>query len=282
MKYLSLFPTVLLSLALQAQTTATSSAAANGSAAAAGQTGTHEAQAAASAAGTTNVSAELTKRIDTKNAKVGDAVEARTTKAAKLADGTTLPRGTKLVGKVVDARARSSADKTSHLAFSLDQAIMHDGRQIPVHAVLTSLTGPASAATSADDDMAVSTPVGSAAAGSGATGGARSAGAGGMLGGVGRTAGGVVGGATNTVGTAGNTVRSTASSAVNETREVGGRVAGAASSSLDHVPVANIPGVTLSSSTSAESSGSLDATGKNISLENGTKMTLNVSAGTNQ
>jgi hypothetical protein len=70
------------------------------------------------------VNAELTKRIDAKKAKVGDTVEAKTTSAVKLPDGTELPKGTKLTGKVTDVRAKSNSDKTSHLAFNLDEALM--------------------------------------------------------------------------------------------------------------------------------------------------------------
>ncbi len=78
------------------------------------------------------VNAELTKRIDAKKAKVGDTVEAKTTSAVKLPDGTELPKGTKLVGKVTDVRARSNSDKTSHIAFNLDEALMKDGREVPL------------------------------------------------------------------------------------------------------------------------------------------------------
>jgi len=45
----------------------------------------------------------------------------------------------------------------------------------------------------------------------------------------------------------------------------------------DRVPVANLPGVVLTSSDGVSSSGSLDSN-KNISLESGTKMTLNLLA----
>jgi hypothetical protein len=293
MKYLSLVPIAFFSLALQAQTAGTSAAsiaAANANAAvshdavqsgtsaqsgAAGQTISRAGQAAlsSSSAASTNVSAELTKKIDTKNAKVGDAVQARTTSAAKLADGTKLPRGTKLLGRVTDTHARSSADQTSHLAFTLDRAVLRDGSEIPVHAVLTSVTGRAMASASAGDDMPM--PSGAAMAGGGASGGGR----GGMLGGAGRTAGGVVGGATNTVGNAGGAVQSE-TGLVGQGGVTGTSIAngGGSSVALDHVPVANLAGVTISSATSSSSSGSLDAAGRNISLESGTQMTLNVSA----
>jgi hypothetical protein len=272
MKYLSILPIAVFSIALQAQTNASGAANADAATTAAAQAE----HVSASAAEATNVSAVLTKRVDTKNAKVGDEVEAKTTSAAKLADGTKLPKGTKLLGKVTETHARSSADKSSHLAFSLDRAVLHDGHEIPVHATLTSLTRPSAIAASTADDMSMQSS-GGALANAGAAGGSR----GGLLGGAGRTAGGAVGGATNTVGNVGSAVRSDTGSALSGTSALGTGAAENASSvgSLDHVPVANMPGVTLSNATNANGSGSLDAASRNITLDSGTQMTLNVSAG---
>jgi hypothetical protein len=88
------------------------------------------------------VNAELTKRIDSKRAKAGETVEARTTSAVKLPDGTELPKGIKLAGKVTDVRARSNTDKTSHIAFNLDQALMKDGHEVPLRVMVMSATAP--------------------------------------------------------------------------------------------------------------------------------------------
>ena len=258
-------------------------------ASAAGQATSRTGQAALSStsSSSTNVAAELTRKIDTKHAKVGDAVEARTTSAAKFADGTKLPRGTKLLGKVTEIQARSSTDPNSHLAFTLDRAVLRDGREIPLHAVLTSVTGRAAGAGAGDD---IGMPSGPVMAGGGVSGGGR----GGMLGGVGRTAGGVGSAANGVVGGAANTVDSTAGNlgaATQQQAALVGRDASAAAGvanstgsgvALDHVPVANLSGVTLSNMTSATGSGSLDAAGRNISLDSGTQMTLNVSASQQQ
>src|SRR5260370_25078846 len=80
--------------------------------------------------------------MGTKNAKQGDEVNARVTDTAKLADGTELPRGTKLLGKVTDVKAKSKEDKSAHLAFNIDHAVLKDGKQVPVVVVVTSVTGP--------------------------------------------------------------------------------------------------------------------------------------------
>jgi hypothetical protein len=88
------------------------------------------------------VNAELIKRIDAKKAKVGETVEARTTSAVNLPDGTEFPKGTKLAGKVADVKARSNTDKTSHIAFNLDQALMRDGHEVPLRVMVMSATAP--------------------------------------------------------------------------------------------------------------------------------------------
>jgi hypothetical protein len=47
----------------------------------------------------------------------------------------------------------------------------------------------------------------------------------------------------------------------------------------NQVPVGNLPGVVLSAASDTNSAGSLDAAGQTISLESGTKLTLNLSSG---
>lgn len=259
---------VALSLSAQAQTGAQASQAGAASAAAG--------QASASAAEATNVSAELTKSIDTRHARVGDAVEARTTSAATLANGTKLPRGTKLLGKVTQVQAKSKADNASHLAFMLDRAVLRHNREVPVHVMLTSVTA-ITAMTAMAGDGLPSASTGMAGGGS-AMASPRPVG-GGVVGGVGSAAGGLAGGAVNTLGNTAGAVRSGAGSVMNGTNAAVGTAADVGvNGTVDHAPVANLPGVTLSSAANASSSGSLDASGRNIDLMSGTKMTMAISA----
>ena len=235
MKYLSLLTVLLFSVAMQAQ-------------------------------GLSNVSAELSKKIDTKNAHVGDAVEARTTNAVTLPDGTQLPKGTKLAGKVTDVHAKSSADKTSHVAFTLDRAILRDGREVPIHTTLAALSVPSVAAETAANE--VSADAGTPAM-RGAGGGTPTAY---LSGGASRSAVTVPDATNKAIGNAvtgtglpmGSAPPSTAAPETNAT--VGPH--------LDHVAVAHLPGVTFSSAILGKETGSLDATGQNISVEGGTQMTL--------
>ena len=102
----------------------------------------HGQTSASNAAPGVRVNAELTKRIDGKKVKVGETVEAKTTGAAKLPDGTELPKGTKLSGRVTDARARSNTDKTSLIAFIIDQALLKDGHEVPLRVMVIAATAP--------------------------------------------------------------------------------------------------------------------------------------------
>jgi len=228
-----MIPMAIFSLALQAQTGAVG-AEQTTSPTAAAQAG-HQIAAA-------SVSAELTKRIDTKNAKQGDEVNARVTDTAKLPDGTELPRGTKLLGKVTDVKAKSKEDKSAHLAFNLDHAVLKDGKQVPVVVVVTSVTGPSQGSAQA------MMPGGGASS---------------------STSGG-------SSGSMGSSTPSTPSAPVmSDTGQ--SNAGGVLKSAQDRVPVGNMPGVILSAAPGT--AGTLEAAGDNISLDSGTKLTLNVAPG---
>jgi len=97
----------------------------------------------AGAATTTIVTAELAQKVNSKNAKVGDDVVAKTTEEAQLADGTKLPKGTRLMGKVTEVQAKAGAQQDGHLAFLLDHAVVKDSPDIAIHATLISISAPA-------------------------------------------------------------------------------------------------------------------------------------------
>jgi hypothetical protein len=228
----------IFSLALQAQTGGAGGGVQAGQPIGAAQAGQPMAAAA--------VSAELTKRIDTKNAKQGDEVDARVTDTARLPDGTELPRGTKLQGKVTDVKAKTKEDKSAHLSFNIDRAVLKDGKQLPVVVVVTSVTGPSQ---------------GSAQA---------------MMPGGGASPGTSGGGSSGSMGSSAPSTPSAPVMADSGQSNAGGVLKNA----QDRVPVGNMPGVTLSGpGNTAGSAGSLDASGGNISLDSGTKLTLTVAAG---
>src|SRR5271166_6140831 len=60
--------------------------------------------------------AKLAGNLNTKSAMVGDAIVAKTTNASVFKDGTDLPQGTKLIGKLVAVQSKQDGGGTSTLA----------------------------------------------------------------------------------------------------------------------------------------------------------------------
>jgi hypothetical protein len=259
-KTLSLFSLAVVSIALHAQTSASPQVPDPAMTPGTTQTGTQPQTtsdtSATSASQQTphasqvqgaSVTAELTKGIDTKRAKVGDEVNAKTTNEAKLPDGTVLPKGTKLTGNVVDVTAKSKEQKNSHLVISLNRLVMKDGSDKPIHAAVTSVTAPASNQMA---DMPMSSGGGSAPSGSAGSAGGGSA-----------------------TSSAPSTPSLPSSSMSSQAQSAEG---GVLKSTNDRVPVGNLPNVVLSAPSTPQSAGVLDGVGENISLQSGTKLTVNV------
>jgi len=66
------------------------------------------------------VSGELESKLDSKTAKVGDSVVVKTKAAVKTADGTVIPKGARLVGRVTDVQAHGSGNADSRMAILFD------------------------------------------------------------------------------------------------------------------------------------------------------------------
>jgi len=76
----------------------------------------------------------LTGKVDTKKAKVGDTVSAKTLNALTLLDGTAIPAGTKLVGKVTAVQPKSGG--TAELAFVITEIDRKGATALAVRGVL--------------------------------------------------------------------------------------------------------------------------------------------------
>jgi len=88
--------------------------------------------------------ADLKSGLDSKKAKNGDAVNAQASEAVKSSDGRTiLPKGSKLIGHVAQATAKSKGDGQSALGIIFDKAILKDGREVPLSAGIQALASPA-------------------------------------------------------------------------------------------------------------------------------------------
>jgi hypothetical protein len=224
----------------------------------------------ASLASGTAVQAVLTGSLDAKKNKPGDAVAAKTTKAVKSQGKVIIPRGSKLVGHVTEAKTRAKGESESALGIVFDKAILRNGQEVPLNVTIQALAAAETetSSTLGDDSLAS----GSSAVASGATSGR------GALGGVTSSAGGAVGAATNTAtnvrGTTDGALSSTANTAGSATGAVGGLNA-AGQLNPNSSGVFGLNGLNLNSVTSNSTQGSLiTSTGKTVHLESGTQMLL--------
>ena len=266
------------------------------------------------------VPTELTSKVDSKTAAVGLEVTARTLEPAKLADGTSLPRDTKLVGHVLRVQAESKDQPFALLAITFDRAELKDGSKVALRSLIRMVAPPARVPA---DDRAFA-PAGSRGGSSPMGGGVMNGGGmgGGGMGGGGMGGGGMGGGGmrpAGSIGSSGSTSTGTrggttpgggglgdgesdgglgGSLPTQTTRTVGQRtgttlggmttVTGPAGGANMPVTKAGettstaprataLPGVMLSTATGdASVSGVLMASGQNISLSNGTQITLGV------
>jgi hypothetical protein len=86
--------------------------------------------------------AELTKGVNSKRAKPGDEVKARVTQDVMAKGLIVLPRESQLVGHVTEAKARSKEDPESRLSIIFDKALLKNGKQIGMSALVQALAPP--------------------------------------------------------------------------------------------------------------------------------------------
>ncbi len=83
--------------------------------------------------------AELTSKLDTKSAKVGDAVMAKTVADLKMTDGSIIPKGSKLEGRVTQVESKAAGNGNVSLGILFDQLDVKGGHQKPIHGVLVAI-----------------------------------------------------------------------------------------------------------------------------------------------
>jgi len=228
-------------------------------------------------AGTT-IPATLSKPVDARKAKSGDQVMAKTTQDVRADSGVMIPRGSRLVGHVTDAKAKAKGDSESALGIAFDRAILRNGQEVPLNATIRALAASTNSASSSMGDESLG------GSGSSSLGGDMSATAPAA-----HAGGGVLGGAANTVGGAAGTVGSTAGGAVsgvgNTAANVGanaggavrGTTLGAGQLTSQSQGVIGLNGLSLSSAASNSTSGTLiTSTGKDVKLDSGTQMLLQI------
>jgi hypothetical protein len=202
----------------------------------------------------TQVTGELQNSLDVQHAKVGDEVILKTTSAVKQNGQVVIQKGSRLVGHVTEVQQRAKGQAASKVGVLFD-TLSQGGNQIPINAVVTSITQ-AHANSSVGDD--ISTDVSGSST---TTTSARSSSSGGgLLGGVGNTVGGVVNTTTQTVGGVTNTAGQTLG---NTTQAVGGTLRGIQ--------------ISQSGSASANGGSTLSLNDGNLRLDKGTTFNLTLS-----
>lgn len=92
--------------------------------------------------------AELTKSLDAKKAKTGDEITAKLTQDVKVNGNVVLQKGSKLVGHVTEAQARTKEGE-SKLGVVFDKAISKNGQEMAFNGVIISFSAPVDSQTTA-------------------------------------------------------------------------------------------------------------------------------------
>lgn len=221
----------------------------------------------------TTLQAELSKSLDAKKAKPGDEVTAKLTQDVKENGKVVLHKGSKLVGHVTEAQAKSKENAESRLGVVFDKAMLKGGEEMAFNGVIQAVAPPVQGTLSVAGDE--NSSLGSGMGSPSSMGGGHSGG-GGPLGSVTSTAGSTVNSATGAVGnTAGSVTNSTGAvnGAVNRTAGV---AANGALNSAAH-GVVGMQGVQLTGAAAGSAQGSvISSASRNIKLDGGTQMILQI------
>jgi hypothetical protein len=118
---------------------------------------------------------QLSKSLDSKKLKAGDPVEAKITVELRAADGTVIPRGSRVTGHVTEASSRAKGDAQSSLGIVFDRIVLKDGKNLPLAASIQAVGAPPSFSPAAPMGSSAPMPGGAGApsprAGVGNTGG---------------------------------------------------------------------------------------------------------------
>ena len=90
----------------------------------------------------TIIPAELSKSVDAKKAKAGDKIEAKTPVDLLSHGKIVIPKNSKIIGHVTEAKARSKESPDSMVGIAFDRISMRDGRDVPIQAVVQAIARP--------------------------------------------------------------------------------------------------------------------------------------------
>jgi hypothetical protein len=123
------------------------------------------------------VNGELVSKLDSKTAKTGDSVVVQTKASVKTADGTEIPKGSKLVGHVLGAKP-SGAGENAQVVLQFDHFELKGGQNLAVHSQIQSIAPAGGAATTSGSGAVSAPPAGgsSSPSASGTSGGSKASG----------------------------------------------------------------------------------------------------------
>jgi hypothetical protein len=105
----------------------------------AGAGGQKSAREAAKRATGHTVAATLDKPLDADKCKAGDEITAHISQSSK-GRNVALPQGTKLVARIVQAKASGQDGVSSQVTINFDRAVTPDGKELPIHASIASVS----------------------------------------------------------------------------------------------------------------------------------------------
>lgn len=111
---------------------------------------------------------ELESKLDSKSAKPGDSVVLKTTAKTVMANGTVIPKGSKIMGHVTGVQAHDDQSPNGQVTLQFDQAQLKGGQTLPLLSTLQSVSPSES---SAADTGGGAMPMASAPAGGAPSGG---------------------------------------------------------------------------------------------------------------
>jgi len=89
------------------------------------------------------VNGELVDKLDTKTAKTGDGVVIKTKSSVKTADGTEIPKGSKLMGHITAVKSSAQGaqgNDNSQVALQFDRVELKGGQNLAIHSEIQSLS----------------------------------------------------------------------------------------------------------------------------------------------
>jgi hypothetical protein len=209
------------------------------------------------------IEGQLQNTLDVQKAKPGDRVVLKTTKAITEDGKAVVPKGAKLIGRVTEVEKKSKTNDGSRLSLLFERLESGDLTS-SINATIVSVTNVAASGNVSDSANADLFGSSNASARSSSSAG------GGLLGGTGTAAGGLVGGVTNAVG-------STVNSGIQTVSGVAGSAGTAVNSSAGSA-IRTVNGIQISNnaSGSAQSGTTLAAPGRDLKLEKGASIQLQV------